>query len=150
MAVREIIPFEFDLNKNPNALALSVIPPWDMALVSSNQSYFAQAIHRPVIAPPLPRLLLKDKPRQPNMLPMIKVPKMINIIPSRVNKTLTGVKPNKFGDVTCVKYKSVTPCLSIDGVCTALEQVKVVLPKEKKSRVPPSIQRMMRSISDQP
>ena len=51
---------------------------------------------------------------------------------------LTGVKTNKFGDVTCVKYKLVTPRLSIDGVCSAPEQGKVVPPKEKKKRVPPS------------
>jgi hypothetical protein len=70
---------------------------------------------------------------------MIKVSKTINIIPSRANETLTRVKTNKFGDVTCAKYKSVTPRLSIDGVRTASEQVKVVSPKEKKKRAPPSI-----------
>ena len=48
------------------------------------------------------------------------------------------MKTNKFGEVTCTKYKSITPCLTIDGVRAALEQVKVVLPKEKKKRAPPS------------
>jgi hypothetical protein len=110
-----------------------------MALVSSNQSYFTQAIHRPVIALPSPHLLLKGKPRQPDTLPMIKVPKTINIISPRVNETLIGVKTNKFRDVTCAKYKSVTPRLSIDCVRAAPEQVKVVLPKEKKKRAPPSV-----------
>jgi hypothetical protein len=38
-----------------------------------------------------------------------------------------------------VKYKSVTPHLSIDGVRAAPEQIKFVLPKEKKKRAPPSI-----------
>ena len=38
-----------------------------------------------------------------------------------------------------MKYKSVTPRLSIDGVYATLEQVKVVPPKEKTKRVPPSI-----------
>jgi hypothetical protein len=53
---------------------------------------------------------------------------------------LTRVKTKKFGDITCAKYKSVTPHLSIDGVHAAPEQVKVVLPKEKKKkRAPPSI-----------
>jgi hypothetical protein len=108
-----------------------------MALVSSNQSYFTQAIHRLVITPPSPHLLLKDKPCQPDTLPMIKVPKTINIILPRVNETLIGVKTNKFRDVMCAKYKSVTPGLSIDCVRAAPEQVKVVLPKEKK-RAPPS------------
>ena len=52
---------------------------------------------------------------------------------------LTGVKTNKFGDVTCAKYKSITPRLSIDGVHAASEQVKVVPPKEKKKRALPSV-----------
>ena len=51
---------------------------------------------------------------------------------------LTRVKTNKFGDVTCVKYKLVMPHVAIDGVCAAPEQVKIVPPKEKKKRVPPS------------
>ena len=70
---------------------------------------------------------------------MIKVPKEINLLPPRVNEMLTGVKTNKFGDVTCAKYKSVTHRLTIDGVRAALEQVKVVPPKEKKKRAPPSV-----------
>ena len=120
-------------------ILLSIIPPWGVAPIPSNQSYFAQAIHRPVLAPPPPCLLLKDKPRQPDASPTIKVPKEINLLPPRANETLTGVKTNEFGDVTCVKYKSITPRLSIDGVHATLEQVKVVPPKEKKKRAPPSI-----------
>ena len=92
-----------------------------------------------MIVPPPPHLLLKDKPRQPNVAPTIKVPKMISIIPPRPNERLTGVNTNKFGDITCAKYKSITPRLSIDGVCAAPKQVKVVPPKEKKKRAPPSI-----------
>ena len=68
---------------------------------------------------------------------MIKVLKEINLLPPRVNETLTRVKTNKFGHVTCAKYKLVTPRLTIDGVRAAPEQVKVVPPKEKK-RAPPS------------
>ena len=51
---------------------------------------------------------------------------------------LTKVKTNKFGDVTNVKYKSVMPRVTIDGVRVAPKQVKVVPPKEKKKRVPPA------------
>jgi hypothetical protein len=102
-----------------------------------SQSYFAQAIHRLVIAPLPPRLLLQDKPRQLEAL-KIKVPKEINLLPPRANEMLTRVKTNKFGDVTSVKYKSVMPRLPIDGVRAAPEQVKVVPPKVKKKRVPPS------------
>ena len=52
---------------------------------------------------------------------------------------VTRVKTNKFGDVMCAKYKSITPGLSIDGVRVVPEQVKVVPSKEKKKRAPPSI-----------
>ena len=51
---------------------------------------------------------------------------------------LTRLKTNKFGDVTCAKYKLVMPHVAIDGVCAAPEQVKIVPLKEKKKRVPPS------------
>jgi hypothetical protein len=83
-----------------------------------------------VIASSPPRLLLEDEPRQP---------KEINLLHPRVNETLTGVKTNMIKDVMCAKYKSVTPCLSIDGVRAAPEQVKVMSPKKKKKRAPPSI-----------
>jgi hypothetical protein len=68
----------------------------------------------------------------------MKVLKQINLLPSTANETLTVVKTNKFGDITCAKYKLVTTQLSIDGVCAMLEQVKVVPPKGKK-RAPPSV-----------
>ena len=132
MAGREIVPYGVD-----EPIPLSIIPPWGVAPIPSNQSYFAQAIRHSVLAPPPP--CLKDKPRQPDVPPMIKVPKEINLLPPRVNETLTGVKTNKFGDVTCAKYKSITPRLSIDGVRATPEQVKVVPPKEKKNRVAPSV-----------
>ena len=67
----------------------------------------------------------------------IKAPKEINLLPPRVNETQTGVKTNKFGDVTCAKYKTVMPRVTIDGVRAAPKQVKIVLPKEKK-RAPPT------------
>ena len=91
-----------------------------------------------MIASPPPCLLLQDKPRQPKVS-KIKVLKEINILPPRANEMLIRIKTNKFGDITCVKYKSVMPRLSIDRVRAAPEQIKVVLPKEKKKRVPPSV-----------
>ena len=89
-----------------------------------------------MIAPPPPCLLLKDKPHQLDALPPIKVTKEINLLPLRANKVLTGVKTNKFGDVTCAKYKSATPRTIIDGVRAMLDQIKVVPPKEKKRKAP--------------
>ena len=134
MVERDIVPYGVD-----EPIPLSIIPPREVAPVPSNKSYFAQAIRRSVLAQPSPRLLLKDKPCQPDASPTIKVPKEINLLPPRGNKTLTGVKTNKFGDVTCMKYKSVTPRLSIDGVRAAPKQVKAVPLKEKKKRAPPSV-----------
>jgi len=86
---------------------------------------------------------LDDKPRQQE--PQLDVPKLImvtkeiNLLPPKGHEVLTGVKTNKFGDVTCAKYKSVTPCTTIDGVWAMPEQIKVVPPKEKKRRVPLAI-----------
>ena len=63
MANKEIIPYGVDLSKKPDALALTIIP-LEVTPIRSSQSYFAQAIHRPMIALPPPRPLLEDKPRQ--------------------------------------------------------------------------------------
>jgi hypothetical protein len=53
---------------------------------------------------------------------------------------LMGVWTNKFGDVTCAKYKSVMQQATIDVVRAAPEQIKVMPPKpqEKKKRAPPT------------
>jgi len=52
---------------------------------------------------------------------------------------LTGVKTNKFRDVTCAKYKLVTPRTTIDRVWAMPEQIKVVPPKKKKRRASSTI-----------
>ena len=136
MANKEIVPYGFDRSKKPDTLALTVIPA-EVTPIRSSQSYFAQAIHCPMmIAPPPPCLLLKDKPRQPDTPPPIKVMKEINLLPLRANKVLTRVKTNKFGDVTCAKYKSVTPRTIIDGIWAMPDQIKVVLSKEMKRKAP--------------
>ena len=63
----------------------------------------------------------------------------INLLSPKLNETLIGVKTNKFGDVTCAKYKSIMPRVTIDGVRAMPKQVKVVPPKEKKKkRAPPA------------
>ena len=58
MANKQIIPYSFDLNKKPDVLALSVVPP-EITPIRSSQSYYGQAIHRPMIAPLPPRPLLE-------------------------------------------------------------------------------------------
>ena len=64
------------------------------------------------------------------------VMKEINLLPPKGHEVLTGVKTNKFGDVTCVKYQSVTPRTTINGVRSMPDQIKVVPPKEKKRKTP--------------
>ena len=63
MANKQIVPYDFYPNKNANMLALSVVP-LEITPIRSSQSYFAQAIRRPVIAPLPPCPLLEGKPRQ--------------------------------------------------------------------------------------
>ena len=63
MANKEIVPYDFDLSKKLDALALTVVPP-EVTPIRSSQTYFTQAIHRSVIAPPPSRPLLEVKPRQ--------------------------------------------------------------------------------------
>jgi hypothetical protein len=90
-----------------------------------------------VIAPPPPRPLLEDKPRpqkpQLDAQKLIKVTKEINLLPPKGHEVLTGVKTNKFGDVTCAKYASVNPRTIMNGVRALPEQIKVVPPKKRKA-----------------
>ena len=65
--------------------------------------------------------------------------KEINLLPSKGHKVLTEVKTNKFGDVTCAKYKLVTPYTIIDGVRAMPDQIKVVPLKEKKRKAPSTL-----------
>ena len=119
MANKEIVPYGFDPSKKPNMLVLTVVP-LEVTPIRSNQSYFAQTIHRPVHVLPPPCPLLEAKPRQQeprlDIQKLIKVMKEINHLPPKGHEVRTRVKTNKFGDVTCAKYKSVTPRTTIDGV----------------------------------
>ena len=63
MANKEIVPYDFDLSKKLDALALTVVPP-EVTPIHSIQSYFAQAIRRLVLVLPPPCPLLEGKPRQ--------------------------------------------------------------------------------------
>jgi hypothetical protein len=44
---------------------------------------------------------------------------------------LTGLKMNKFGDVTCMKYRSTTPHTSFEGVWAMPEQIQVKPPRTR-------------------
>ena len=119
MADNQIIPYGADLNKKPGALARTTIP-LEVTPICSNQSYYAQAICRPLIAPPSSLLRLEGKSLQQepklDTQKLFKVMKEINYLSLKDHEVLTGLKTNKFGDVTCAKYKSVTPRTTIDGV----------------------------------
>jgi len=139
MTNKEIVPYGFDPSKKPDVLALTVIP-LEVTPICSSQSYFAQAIRHPVLVPLPPRPLLEGKPRKQeahlDVQKLIKVTKEINLLPPKGHEVLTGVKTNKFGDVTCPKYKSVTPRTTIDGVRAMPDQIKVVPPKKRKAPSP--------------
>jgi hypothetical protein len=49
-----------------------------------------------------------------------------------------GVKTNKLGKVTCVKYTNATPLVSLDGIRAAPSQVKFIPPREALKRSTPS------------
>ena len=98
MASREIIPYGADLSKKPDALTLTAIP-LEVIPICSNQSYYTQAVRHPLIAQKL-----------------FKVTKEINHLPLKDHEVLTGLKTNKFEDITCAKYRSVTPHTIVDGV----------------------------------
>ena len=140
MANKLIVPYGFDLNKKPDALALSVVPP-EITPIHSSQSYFAQAIHHPILAPPLPHPLLEGKSCQQepclDVQKLVKVTKEINLLLPKGHEVLTRVKTNKFGDVTCANYKSISLRTTIDGVRAMPEQIKVVPPKKRKVPPPP-------------
>ena len=120
MANKEIVPYGFDPSKKPDALAAKLSSSLEVTPVRSGQSYFTQAIRRLVLVLPPPCPLLEDKPHQQeprlDLQKLMKVTKEINLLPLKGHEVLTGMKTNKFGDVTCAKYKSVTPLTTIDGV----------------------------------
>jgi hypothetical protein len=49
-----------------------------------------------------------------------------------------GVKTNKLGEVTCVKYTNATPRISLDGIRTDPNQVKFISLREAPKRSAPS------------
>jgi hypothetical protein len=44
-----------------------------------------------------------------------------------------GLKTNKFGDLTCMKHRSTTPCTVLDGFRAMPEQIQVKHPKSPSS-----------------
>jgi hypothetical protein len=69
---------------------------------------------------------------------MVDVPKNTQLLPPRPNGRIMGVKTNKLGEVTCVKYTNATPHVSLDGIRAAPSQVKFIPPREALKRSTPS------------
>jgi hypothetical protein len=152
MARKEIIPFGVDLNKLPpregslaiipveEPLPLVVIPLKQVATVLPRRNY-EQGCYAQVCQPtlPLPQdlLLLKDAQKGPNIV----VPKDIKLLPPRSNEKLVCVKTNKLGEVTCVKYTTTTPRVSLDGIQAAPGQVKFIPLRETPKRPAPPLER---------
>jgi hypothetical protein len=149
MAIKEIIPFGVDLNKLPpredslaivpveEPLPLAVIPLKQAATVpprrSYEQAYYAQ-VRQLMPPPPQDCLLLKDAPKAPK----IAVLNDVKLLPLGSNEKLVGVNTNKLGEVTCVKYTTATPRVSLDGIRDAPGQVKFISPRETpKTPAPP-------------
>jgi hypothetical protein len=72
---------------------------------------------------------------------VLHVLKDVKLLPPRPNETLMGVKTNKLGEVTCVKYTTATPQVSLDGIRAAPNQVKFIPPRETTKRPAPPLGR---------
>jgi hypothetical protein len=72
---------------------------------------------------------------------VLHVLKDVKLLPPRPNETLMGVKTNKLGEVTCVKYTTTTPQVSLDGIRAAPNQVKFIPPRETPKRPAPPLGR---------
>jgi hypothetical protein len=90
-----------------------IMPPKEIEPVHRQQSYYARAMPTLNLAPPPSRLAIEG-PSQPE-LSKFCVPKELNVLPPKPNEMLTKLKTNKFGNVTCTKYKS-TQRVTLDGV----------------------------------
>jgi hypothetical protein len=64
-------------------------------------------------------------------MPKFHISKEFNLLPPKPNEVLTGLKTNKFGDVTCMKYRSTTLCTSFEGVRAMPEQIQVKPPRTR-------------------
>jgi hypothetical protein len=92
-------------------------------------AFYDRTIPYLTLAPPPPRFTVEGKPGESKVL-TFRVPKELNLLPPRPNEMLTRLKTNKFGDVTCMKYKKTTSRVTLDGVRAMPEQIKVVPPKK--------------------
>jgi hypothetical protein len=109
---------------------LAIVPPKEVRPVRHRQSYYDQATPTLHLSPPPSRLSIKG-PRHQQEMPKFRVSKELDLLPPKPNEVLTGLKTNKVGDVTCMKYRSTTPRTSFEGVRAMLEQIQVKPPRTR-------------------
>jgi hypothetical protein len=95
--------------------ALAIVPPKEVMPVHHQQSYYAHTMPTLRLSP-LPSHLSIEGPCHQQEIPKSHVSKELNLLPPKPNEVLMGLKMNKFGDVTCMKYRSTTPHTSFKGV----------------------------------
>jgi hypothetical protein len=111
---------------------LAVTPPKEIMPMPKPQAFYTRTIPCLTLASSPPRFTVEGKPGKPKVL-TFRIPKDLNLLLPRPDVMLTELKTNKFGDVTYMKYKKTTPCVTLDGVHAMLEQIKVVPPKKRPS-----------------
>jgi hypothetical protein len=87
---------------------LIVMPPNEFMPEPQPQSFYARTVPCLTLVPPLPCFIVEGKPGEPKVL-TFHIPKELNLLSPRPDEMLIGLKTNKFGDVTCMKYKKTTP-----------------------------------------
>jgi hypothetical protein len=110
--------------------ALAIMSPKEVMLVRHQQSYYAHTTPTLRLSPPPSRLSIEG-PRHQQEIPKFRVSKELDLLPPKPNEVLTGLKMNKFRDVTCMKYRSTTPCMSFEGVQAMPEQIQVKPPRTR-------------------
>jgi hypothetical protein len=114
---------------------LATMPSKEIILASSGtqqehppqQSFYTHKVSTLRLEPPPPHHTVADRSRQFN------VSKEIGLLPPKLNEMLTGLKTNKFGDVTYAKYKSTTPRPAFEGVRANPDQIHVTPMKRSSS-----------------
>jgi hypothetical protein len=109
-----------ELHPSDDSMALAIIQPKELVIVLSKEL----AVTPPKEIVPAPK---------PQAFYTRTIPKELNLLPPTPDEMLTGLKTNKFGDVTCMKYKKTTPRVTLDGVRAMREQIKVVPSKKRPS-----------------
>jgi hypothetical protein len=111
---------------------LAIMPPKEIVPAPKPKAFYARTVPCLTLALPPPCFTIEGKPSEPKVL-TFRVPKELNLLSPRSDEMLTGLKTNKFGDVTYMKYKKTTSRVTLDGVRAMPEQIKVVPPKKRPS-----------------